>query len=610
MKNSFCIYLFSILLSGCIQQSPKQLFSFNKNTGELKWDKFILSQSGEKQEILNIKIDSIEDYLELSLSPLSSKDTTLVFPKVSGDSYYIPIGEGKFFSSKDTLWMNHLQNEEYAAIENLSMPFFAVAKGEKAILYLFENPCRNTLYFVKDSMLHIHIKNDFVNIDSVKQNKIRIYITDNNPVSIAATYKRYIIKEKGLMTLKEKAEENPNIRKLFGAPHFYLWDISHNAIPIIKEMADKGIGKAWIGIDTWNENTESLSVVEQIEKNGYLVAPYDSYHSIHEPQKEKWETASFADTTLYTHATIKKKDGNYLTGFLKNGRLLNPVYTMDAVRRRTRTILASGVLFNSWFLDCDATGAVEDDYAPSHWTSKQQNLQGRIDRMTYVRDSLHMVIGSEDGHDFACSTIAFAHGVEMPVFTWMDWEMNKQPDSKYYVGSYGGSKGKVASRFSKQIPLKEKFRNLFYNPVYTVPLYKLVYNDVVVTAPHWEWPSLKVPTEAGNRMLYEISYNAAPLYHLDTEEWEKHKKTITRHIKVWAKFSKDAILNPMTDFKYLTNDKEVQYTQYGERIRVITNYSDSVYMFQKTEIPPKSLIIINNGIETVYTPQYLTKDSD
>ncbi|UZN01063.1 hypothetical protein OL548_22265 [Lysinibacillus sp. MHQ-1] len=40
------------------------------------------------------------------------------------------------------------------------------------------------------------------------------------------------------------------------------------------------------------------------------------------------------------------------------------------------------------------------------------------------------------------------------------WQKNKQ--SEYYVGRYYSSNGGVPEMFSKQIPLKDKYKKLFF----------------------------------------------------------------------------------------------------------------------------------------------------
>lgn len=88
-------------------------------------------------------------------------------------------------------------------------------------------------------------------------------------------------------------------------------------------------------------------------------------------------------------------------------------------------IMSNQLPFNSWFIDCDATGEIYDDYTPSHITTQEEDLAARLERMSYIRDQYHLVIGSEGGNDFAASDIAYAHGIELKTFAWMDEDMKR-----------------------------------------------------------------------------------------------------------------------------------------------------------------------------------------
>lgn len=47
-------------------------------------------------------------------------------------------------------------------------------------------------------------------------------------------------------------------------------------------------------------------------------------------------------------------------------------------------ILQNGPKYNSWFIDCDATGEIYDDYSAKHITTQEQDLKARLQRMDYI----------------------------------------------------------------------------------------------------------------------------------------------------------------------------------------------------------------------------------
>lgn len=375
-----------------------------------------------------------------------------------------------------------------------------------------------------------------------------------------------------------------------------------DTVDILEDIKQSGLENAWIGLDEWKKGLYQDTFVKKANEMGYLIGPYDSYHSIHEPGSEKWSTAEFSDQTLYDNAAVMDVNGEYLEGFQGEGRKLNPTLAMPSVIERVDEILDNGLSYNSWFIDCDATGEIYNDYAPGHTTTAKQDLEARMERMTYIRDEKDMVIGSEGGNDFANDVIAFAHGIETPAFSWMDPDMNKNKDSEYYMGKYYAASGGTPEVFTKEVPLKEYYYNIFINPKYSVPLYKLVYNDSVITTHQWGWPTTKIKDSKSTRMLKEILYNVPPLYQMDSDFWNENKEEIVSHSLFFSEFSPKVINKEMSDFQILSEDSMVQMTEFGGEIKVIANFSDADFSYDDTTILAGTLKVIDASGEKEYKP--------
>lgn len=678
------------------------------------------------KEQVSVSVRKEKDYLDVEIVSNAEEDHDFAWPYVTGEDYYIPFGEGKRVPAGDSAWQNYLSGESFSVMEQLSMPFWASATGDYAVVFIMENPFRTQLNFTADQGVRFSVSHEYPAIDKDKTKRFRIYITENDPVNAAKIYLDYVREKGDFVTLEQKAEANPNIRKLYGAPFIYLWgefilssedihwpefrkvlssgimdyllafaDKQENgkefasvieeitrqdyvaeyqknvvcnyisqllkredfwnpsiftertskltnllekgyenlsesekirvnkyalaaSLPqvfadadqwmedsttgLIDEMKTGGIEQAWIGLNSWEQAYAKPELVEKAADQGYLIGSYDSYHSIHEPGKERWITAGFSDPSLYEDAAVTDKDGKKVGGFQNVGHKLNPVLAFPSVKDRMEDIMSNQLPFNSWFIDCDATGEIYDDYSPGHVTTQQEDLKARLERMAYIRDQYGLVIGSEGGNDFAASTIAFAHGIELKSFSWMDDDMKKNKDSEYYIGNYYSPYGGVAEHFSRTIPVKEAYYTVFADPRYDIPLFKLVYNDSVITSYHWDWSTFKIQGAVRERMLREVLYNVPPLYHLDAVEWEKQKEDILRHQGVWGDFSKKAVTMEMTDFKYLTEDGSVQKTVFGDDITVIANFGDSVFSCDTVEIPACSALIVEGGEQVIYSP--------
>ena len=693
----------------------KRVEGLIRNDQETRWS--------YPDEEIDVAIRPRSGYLEVSIASGGTADHQFDWPGIAGETYYLPLGEGKRVPAGDAVWAEHLSGQEFDLLEQFSMPFWAVAHGDHAVTYILENPYRNTLKFSRGEQISFILNHRYPEIDERKDHVFRISVTGNDPAAAAKFYRSYVIAKGDFVTLAEKAEINPEIRKLYGAPHIYLagdlivspedinWQqfraalisgemehllayglasesgqeipsiageitgqdyvsnyqkhvvcrylsevlkrsdfiatgppagtgnpaaaksgeadassviqgnkhalaaafpavfqpadswMSRETTALLEDMKASGIDQAWIGLHSWEQAFAKPELTDTAAGLGYLIGPYDSYHSIHEPGAEQWVTAAFPDAALYDEATATDKNGEFYAGFQNVGRKLNPVLSLPAVSERVEMILNTPVRFNSWFIDCDATGEIYDDYSPQHRTTQQQDLQARLERMAYIRDSYGMVIGSEGGHDFAAGTIAFAHGIELKSFAWMDEDMKSNQQSEYYLGKYYNPGGGVPEYFARRVPVKEHLYKVFAAPEYDLPLFKLVYNDSVITTYHWDWSTFKMIGATKDRMLREVLYNVPPLYHLDSTEWERYKADLMTHTAIWSAFSRQVINLEMTGFEDLGGDGNVQLCRYGEEITVIANFSDEAFVYEGTELAGHSLLMINGSEVLFYSPQ-------
>ncbi|WP_430534596.1 glycoside hydrolase [Listeria rocourtiae] len=700
-------------------QEKRTVTNLKKTATETSWD--------YPDDKLHVTIKKEAKSLAVSIHSTNPKTSHFEWPRVDAPSYTLPISEGKQIPQNDSAWKKYFSTDgEQTMNEYFSMKFFTLNKEKFAVSYVMPDTYNNDILFQTNPAIQFSIKHTFSSVNKEKDYKYQIFITDNDPVAIAKNYQNYIKDQHQFTTLAEKEKQNPEIKKLYGAPHAYLWnsrvlteedvhwnklktsidnplfdwigklldkygedgsteyrtvlnnikngelyqyeknmmlnafqytlqmpqlynpDIfknpdatakkyidkgiknlneqelydlnkhligSHieglttpindwgqsNSTSLIKKMEQAGIKNAWIGLPNWVNGLMNPLSVDAAAAAGYLVGPYDSYQSIQQDASIDWNTASFPDPTLYENATVENEQGDKLTGFLGKGRKLNPTLVFNAVKTRVDGILAEGIGFNSWFMDVDAAGELHDDFAKAHPTTQKEDAAARMKRLDYLNNK-GFVIGSEGGNDYAASHIAFAHGLETPVIKWDDPDMRENEDSPYFVGKYGAMDGKTPTRYSKIVPIKDEYKPIYTSPVYSIPLFKLVYNRSVITTHHWEWDSYKIKNQSGERRLKEYLYNTPPLFHLDEDTWKLHQDDITANMKNWTPFQQEALKHEMTNFQTLDSDRLVQKTEFGSKLQVIANFSNKDFSLEKNSIPAHTALIINDGkITTIST---------
>ncbi len=369
---------------------------------------------------------------------------------------------------------------------------------------------------------------------------------------------------------------------------------------MIQQLAQAGFDRLWLGAGGWEGFVNRPETVAAAKQAGYLIGPYDSYNSIHRPSDpDTWPTAQF-DETLYETGAIVNADGGKKHGFKKKGWLLSPDAARPYVERRVGGLMK---LFgaNSWFMDCDGFGDYFDDYSTVHPATQQSDLQSRRARLAWIRDTFGAVVGSEGCSAGVAPDIFFAHGVMTPVIGWGDHDLSDK-GSKYYLGRYYPPNGPEV--FFKPVPLKEEYRYIYFEPRFRLPLFQTVFHDSVITTHHWSFGSWKSRDEAGTVELLELLYNVPPLYHLNLQEFQKRKQQMRRHYDFFSPLHREAAVLPMTAFQWLTPDRSVQRTAFGDKIEMIANFGSTDFTNQTLNIPKRSILArwLDTGKTLTYSP--------
>jgi hypothetical protein len=156
----------------------------------------------------------------------------------------------------------------------------------------------------------------------------------------------------------------------------------------------------------------------------------------------------------------------------------------------------------------------------------------------------------------------------------------------------------------KQVPMKPEYRRLYADPRFRLPLYETVFHDSVIATHQWGYGSLKFVDEPHTRELLELLYNTPPLYHLNLSEWMKWKAAILAHYAFFSPLHREAGLMVMTDFRWLSEDRIVQRTVFGDKLEIVANFGEAPVENEGLNIPAQS--ILARWLETkqvrVYTP--------
>lgn len=356
---------------------------------------------------------------------------------------------------------------------------------------------------------------------------------------------------------------------------------------MIQELAAAGFERMWLGAEGWAGFLKRPETVTVARERGFLVGTYDSFHSIHSPEakaEQTWPTAQF-DAELFRTGGIINADGKPRAGFKKRGYLLSPSAARPWVERRVAGLM-NQFSANTWFIDCDGFGEYFDDYSPNHPATQATDRAERVSRCAWIGETYGAVIGTEGCSAGMAGTVHFAHGVLTPVIGWGDPDLTAR-DSKYWLGAYYPPGEPTV--FFKPVPLKEKYRQLFYDPAVRLPLFQTVFHDSVIATHHWSNPSRKFPEVAGTVALLELLYNVPPLYQLNRNVFAQQKAELKRHYDFCAPLHRELALLPLTDFRWRTADKLVQTVRFGTMADITVNFGSQTFTNEVSALPAQTV---------------------
>ena len=324
------------------------------------------------------------------------------------------------------------------------------------------------------------------------------------------------------------------------------------------------LGEGWEG-GLWHPEAIRAAV-----QAGYLMAPYDSYETaLSATENPDWTTAHLG-RKAYRDCAIVLQDGTYKSGFQKSGHYTDPRCMRPLLEARVKAVQAKAG-FNAWFLDAYATSMLFDSYRAGAPMTQAQNAAGNIDAVRWLNTVLKLPTGSEDGNAVTAQGILFAHGMQTPVLGWGDREMTQDKQSPYYVGNWYPPEQPAV--FFKPVPLKASLRSVYFDPTLRLPLYQAVFHGSVITTHHWLFDSLKLSNVRAENELTQLLYNVPPLYHLSAATLAQRLPAIQRQDAFFRPLHQRLATQAMTDFRWLTADRQLQQTTFADGTRLVANFS-------------------------------------
>ena len=212
--------------------------------------------------------------------------------------------------------------------------------------------------------------------------------------------------------------------------------------------------------------------------------------------------------------------------------------------------------YSAVFLDTTTATGLRECFNPAHPTSRAQDLEWKQRQLGACSFDMSLVTGSETGADWALPFVHYFEGM-------MSLGLFRLPDSGYDL-------------FSRKDPTPD-FLRFQVSARYRVPLFELVYHDCVVNYWYWGDSSNRLEEFWDFRDLLNILYGTPPFWHVDEELWARHKERYLKSYRDVVSVAARVAGKAMLDFRYLSQDRMVQETEFEGGTKVRVNFGNKTF---------------------------------
>ncbi len=522
----------------------------------------------------------------------------------------LPEGEGLYLPNTDPFWQKQLNAKSLVTHgqDDLIAPFWGYKLSDKTVSFIAHTDLYNLLVFeVANGRLTNKFSHQFDEQNQFAPLELSISLTENTVLAPALNFRRYLLENGQFISLKNKMQKNPEIKKLAGAMHAYMWGDGRTKGALLA-LKNLGIKHMWLGYEDkprklpqgqWVKPQHYVepAFVSEAKTLGFLVGPYDSFHTMAPAEKADAANTYFGDQ--YPKACVRIKNDTIQKGFADIGchassqALSFNKASSKVIKERIETFVTSGI--NSYFLDCDATGELFDDYSTNHPMNKEQDRKNRLERMSYIAETKNLVLGSETAAAWAVPALAFAHG-NFSVRNRVQFQF--MADKKLFGGWWPPERPKI---FFQPFSPPEEFVKAKFDPRYRLPLFQAAFHDALVVTDRWELSHNKIPKLMVTRELFELLYGIPAIWALDQKAIKEQSPRLKKLADFFAILHQSIFLLPLTEFIWLSEDKLLQQTTFGNnKVQVIANFSSE----KRNNIPAHSLVArwTKEKKEIFYTP--------
>ena len=416
--------------------------------------------------------------------------------------------------------------------------------------------------------------------------KVRyVFLDGGGYVAMAKRYRRAAAARGLVKTFREKAKERPRVDRLLGAAN--VWYFPSAGEPSAADMAAE-LKTAGIERFLWSSSGSRQSVERIAAMPDVLVGRYDIYRDVYTPELVRllgWDPHPSNEICRNTSAW--PNDVIWNSADSNDQRKAWGVTCKDGVKRhcaaqctlrqpaRARAQVAKELTrmpYTSRFIDVTTAVGAEECENPAHPMTRTCSRAAACELLRLLGDEFGLVVGSEQGVDFAVPVCDYFEGMLSP--GWCRMPHGRPGAQRKDIFREGMNPTNVTPAEIRRVVdfhLGEKYR---------IPLVELVYHDCCCA--HWYWfdYSNRPLSLWAKRDLFNVLYGTAPMYIFDHRLWRERKEMFVQSYRTVCPVARRTGYSEMTDHRALTADRSVQRSSFADGTEVTVNFGSRPFRLE------------------------------
>lgn len=370
-------------------------------------------------------------------------------------------------------------------------------------------------------------------------------------------------------TLREKRERNPNLDLLMGAPD--VW--GSNGIDFARQARAAGIRHLLVS------GSYAPQAVADMVGLGYLCGEYDQYVDTDE------STDPIDGVPAVPNVVRVNEDKSLATGWVvldgsKTYYSRCSETALAGAKVKVPRVLADHA-YNARFMDVHTAMGLVECWSDAHPCTKTEDRQNKIELLQWMRDQ-GLVLGGEHGRAWSAGVLDYQEGM-MSGNSFFSWPA-----------------GHLVP-IDKPEQISDAYLRYGIGPTARVPWFELAFHDCVVSTWYWgdsvDYHERVRPDITDRKVAFTALYGTVPLMWASSLGFGFEGDGKARFLQAYRNSCKihEAVgYEPMVSHEFLTPDRTVQRTEFGDGTTVTVNLGDGPAKVESAgqtyELPPNGIV--------------------